>query len=120
MGIPLHLSKARLDLVGGIRGLVRDGKHLEEKSQVLDVVAVAVVVDVEPVHGVRLGVAVPYGALVEAGDAREQCAVASAMEAERANTHKAAAEYAKFERELAVSEAQTVIYSMVQMQRGVS
>ena len=45
------------------RGLVvRDGEHLEEQAEVLDVVGVGVVVDVEPVHGVGLGVAVPDGA----------------------------------------------------------
>lgn len=38
--------------------VVGDGEHLEEESEVLDVVGVVVVVDVEPVHGVGLGVAV--------------------------------------------------------------
>lgn len=42
--------------------IVGDGEHLEEEPEVLDVVGVVVVVDVEPVHGVGLGVAVPDAA----------------------------------------------------------
>jgi len=41
--------------------VVGDGEHLEEEPEVLDVVGVVVVVDVEPVHGVGLGVAVADG-----------------------------------------------------------
>lgn len=47
--------------------LIRDVKHLEKESQVLDVVGVLVVVDVEPVHGMGLWVLVSNNTGVVSG-----------------------------------------------------
>jgi len=52
------------NLMVGMGVLIRNGKHLEEKSKILDVVGILIVVDGEPVHGMGGRITVANNAVV--------------------------------------------------------